>query len=71
MTLSIDLPPEITVQEARLALALKLFEEHRLSLGKAAEIAGHTKAAFMELAGKHGVAVFDQPVGDLSREVDA
>ena len=58
-----------SVTSPRLMLALKLFEEHRLSLGKASELAGFTKAAFMEVAGKHGVAVFDYPAGDLEREM--
>lgn len=68
-TLSIELPPDITAEEARLVLAIKLFEEHRISLGKASELAGYSKAAFMEIAGKHGVAVFDLPPGELADEV--
>ncbi len=68
-TLSVELPPDISADEARLLLALKLFEEHRVSTGKAAEIAGYSKAGFMEIAGKHGVAVFDYPPGDLEAEL--
>ena len=68
-SLTLDLPPDITADEARLLLALKLFETHRVSIGKAAEIAGFSKAAFMEIAGKYGVAVFDYPPGDLEREL--
>ena len=69
VSLQLDLPPDITADEARLLLALKLYEEHRISLGKAAEIAGYSKRAFMELAGKHGVAIFDYAPGDLEREL--
>lgn len=69
VSISLDLLPEITADEARLLLALKLFETHRVSLGKAAEIAGYSKSAFMEVAGKYGVAIFDYPPGDLDREV--
>lgn len=68
--LTLDLPPDITPDEARLMLALKLFDEHRVSMGKAAEIAGYSKPAFMEIAGKHGVPVFDYPEGDLEREMN-
>jgi predicted HTH domain antitoxin len=68
LSLSLDLPPDISADEARLMLALKLFEEHRISMGKAAELAGYSKSTFMELAGKHGVAVFDYPAGELERE---
>lgn len=68
LSLTIDLPPEITADEARLLLALKLFETHRVSIGKAAQIAGYSKTAFMEVASKHGVPVFDYPPGELERE---
>jgi predicted HTH domain antitoxin len=68
-TLTLSLPDEITADEARLLLALKLFELHRISIGRAAEIAGYSKAAFMEVASKHGVPVFDYPPGDLEREL--
>jgi predicted HTH domain antitoxin len=68
LSITLDLPAEITADEARLLLALKLYEEHRVSLGKAAEVAGYSKSAFMELAGKHGVCVFDYEPGDLDHE---
>jgi len=68
-TLTVNLPPDITDEEACLMLALRLLQEHRVSLGKAAEIAGYSKPAFMEVASKHGVAVFDYPPGDLEREL--
>lgn len=67
-SITLNLPPDISAEEALLLLALKLYEEHRISLGKAAEIAGYSKAAFMEIAGKHGVPVFDYPPGELERE---
>ncbi|MBI1785349.1 UPF0175 family protein [Candidatus Sumerlaeota bacterium] len=69
VSFTLDLPPEITADEARLLLALKLIETHRISLGKAAEIAGYSKAAFMEVASKHGMPVFDYAPGDLEREL--
>jgi predicted HTH domain antitoxin len=69
VNLSLDLPAEISANEATLLLALKLFEEHRISFGKAAELAGYSKSAFMEIAGKHGVAVFDYPLAELEREM--
>ena len=69
LQIELDLPLDITADEARLLLALKLYEEHRISLGKAAEVAGYTKPEFMDVAGKHGVAVFDYPPGELEREI--
>lgn len=67
--LIIQLPPEVPVEEARLLLSAKLFETGRLSLGQAAELAGYSKATFMELLGKMGIPVFDYPPEDLEREL--
>jgi predicted HTH domain antitoxin len=67
--LTLELPHDITPDEARLMLALRLLEEHRISLGKGAEISGYSKVAFIEIAAKHGVAVLDYPPGDLQREM--
>ncbi len=63
--LTISLPGSISQDEARLCLAIKLFELGRLSCGQAAELAGYSKRTFMELLGKHSVAVFDYPVEEL------
>jgi len=68
MKLVLDLPPEVPADEAATLLAIKLWESGRLSLGQAAQLAGHSKPAFMELLGKHGVPVFDYPADDLSHE---
>jgi predicted HTH domain antitoxin len=51
-TLVVELPTEIDAEEARLLLAIKLYEMGRLSLGQAAQRAGYSKPAFMELLGK-------------------
>jgi predicted HTH domain antitoxin len=37
----LELPPEVTAEEARLLLAIKLYETHKLSLGQAAQVAGY------------------------------
>jgi predicted HTH domain antitoxin len=58
---TIAIPPSVTEGEARLYLAMKLFEIERLSCGQAAELAGYSKRTFMELLGKHEVAVMDYP----------
>ncbi len=54
--LKVTLPQEVSVEEARLLLMIKLFETGRLSLGQAARLAGHSKRTFMEMLGKSGVA---------------
>ena len=66
--MQVDLPPEIQVEEARLLLSMKLFETGQLTLGQAANLAGYSKRAFMELLGKRGVEVFNYPPEDLEAE---
>jgi predicted HTH domain antitoxin len=66
--LRVDLPPEVPIEEARLMLMVKLYETGRLSLGQAAELAGYSVRAFIELLGKLGVPVFDYPADELPEE---
>ena len=68
--LRVELPVEVPVDEARLLLMVKLFDTGRLSLGQAATAAGYSKAAFIEVLGKLGVAVFDYAAKDLRAELD-
>jgi predicted HTH domain antitoxin len=68
--LKLQLPPEVSVEEARLMLMVKLFEAGRLSLGQAAKFAGYSKSTFIELLGKMGVAVFDYPAEELQKELE-
>jgi predicted HTH domain antitoxin len=56
-TVTIRLPDAISESEARLLLAVKLFEVGRLSCGQAAELAGLSKRTFMELLGQQRVTV--------------
>jgi predicted HTH domain antitoxin len=48
--LVIDLPPEVTAEEARLLLAIRLFEIGRLSMGQAARLAGCSRSTFIGMA---------------------
>jgi predicted HTH domain antitoxin len=68
---TIDLPPHVSTGEARLLLCAKLYESGRISLGKAAEMAGYSKRAFMELLAEEGVPVINASADDLERELDA
>ena len=67
--LSLQLPLDISAQEARFLLAAKLYEVGRLSIGQAAELSEYSKATFIELLGKAGIAVFDYPPEDLEKEM--
>ncbi|NER39807.1 MAG: UPF0175 family protein [Oscillatoria sp. SIO1A7] len=68
--LKVELPYDVSVEEAKLLLMGKLYEVGRLSLGQAAELAGYSRPTFMELLGKMGIAVFDYPSEDLEREMN-
>jgi predicted HTH domain antitoxin len=66
-----ELPPEVSEDEARLLLAIKLYELGRLSLGQSAKLAGYSKRAFIELLGKYGVPVVAYSPEELRGEVQA
>ena len=66
---TIAIPPSVTEGEAKLYLSMKLFEIGRLSCGQAAELAGYSKRTYMELLGRHGVAVMDYPAGELQDDL--
>lgn len=67
--INIDLPPSISTDEAKLLLAAKLYEVGKLSLGKAANLAGYSKSTFIELISKMGILVVNYPADDLDREL--
>lgn len=64
--------PQALEEELRFLLAVKLFELHRLSLGKAAEFCGMSKLHFMFELGRLQVPVMnlhdDQIADELSDE---
>lgn len=65
----LQLPPDVSDEDARLLLAVRLFEEGRLSLGRAAEIAGHSRPAFMEILAHKGVPPVNYPPEDLADDL--
>ena len=66
--LELELPASIPKEEARLMLALKLFEKGRLTLGQAARLAGYSKRAFIDVLGLEGVNVLDSDPAELAAE---
>lgn len=62
-TISIEIPREVihatrmTPQELRRELALHLFQQGKLSFGKAREMADMTAWAFQQLLGSRGIPV--------------
>jgi predicted HTH domain antitoxin len=55
-------------QEAAQLLALELYREDKVSLGRAAELCQTPLAAFMDFAAKHGVPPLRYSPADLEEE---
>ena len=55
-------------QEAARLLALELYREDKVSLGRAAELCETPLAAFMDFAAKHGVPPLRYSFEDLDEE---
>ena len=70
-TLTLNIPDSLDLDNKYLAMlvATKLYEQGKLSLGQAAEVAGLTKRTFTELLGTYNVSIFNFPASDLSRDV--
>lgn len=77
-TLTIELPrdglpspaelPDDFADEVRWLLALKLFEQGRISSGKAGTLSGLGRVAFLLAAGRAGVPVVDLGADELADE---
>ncbi|MCK4277953.1 MAG: UPF0175 family protein [Desulfurellaceae bacterium] len=63
--------PEINIreEEVRVLLAIKLLEDGIVSLGKAAEIAGFSEKAFVEILIHRGVSPVKYSKIDLDKEL--
>lgn len=70
-TVTINLPDslDLTPQETVTALAARLYELGKLSLGQAAEVAGLSKRTFMESLARYGVSVFNFPPDELDNDI--
>ena len=70
-TLTLNIPDTLDVDNRDLAMLVstQLYEQGKLSLGQAAELAGLTKRTFAELLGKYNVSIFNFPASDLSKDV--
>jgi len=68
--LRVTLPFSLSEDEAKLLLAVKLYEVGKVSLGQAAKLAGFSKRAFMEVLGRYHIPIFDYSPDDLRQEID-
>ncbi|WP_017260234.1 UPF0175 family protein [Pedobacter arcticus] len=71
-TLSIALPDnlDLSTKEVTTALAAQLYDIGKLSLGQAANLAGYSKATFMELLSNYKVSVFNYPAEELDQDFE-
>jgi hypothetical protein len=80
-TMTIELPvdglpspaelPNNFSEEARYLLALKLFEQGRISSGKAGRLASMGRVEFLLAASRDGVAVVDMTEAEMDKEFAA
>lgn len=70
-TVTLNIPDHLDLgdREVAMLVATRLYEQGKLSLGQAAEIAGLTKRTFAELLGSCNISIFNYPASDLARDV--
>lgn len=70
-TLTLNIPDTLEMDNKDLAMLIstQLYEQGKLSLGQAAEVAGLSKRTFAELLGSYQVSIFNFPASDLSNDV--
>ena len=62
-------PQSLSEDEAKLLLAVKLFEVGKVTLGQAAKMAEISKRSFLEILGRYGIPVFNYSPEELRLEV--
>ncbi len=62
--------PEEFREQARLMLALKLYETGKLSTGLAAKLAGVPRVTFLFLLGQHGLSPFSEEPSELTQDLE-
>lgn len=68
--LKVTLPLGLSEDEAKLLLAVKLYEVGKVSLGQAAKLAGFSNRTFMEVLGRYHVPLFNYDPEELRQEMD-
>jgi predicted HTH domain antitoxin len=70
-TIEVHIPDTVDLKdyEFSMIIATKLYQDAKLSAGQAAEIAGLSKRAFLEIRGKYGDSVFSDSINDLQSDI--
>lgn len=63
--------PQDIGKKLKIALALVLFQEKSISLGKATELAEMSRASFIELLKEHGIPLYEYTEKDFERDQQA
>lgn len=60
--------PEEVKKKLKIALAILLFQEKSISLGKATELAEMSRVRFMEVLKEHNISVYEYGERDFERD---
>ena len=63
--------PEDVKRKMKMALAILLFQEKSISLGKASELADVSRVRFMEALKEHGLPSYEYSEKDFKRDQEA
>jgi len=69
LTLTVPDMANLSQTDAQILFAIKLFEAEKLSVGKAAEVAGLSYRTFYELLGRYGVPIVNMTTEDTEQEI--
>ena len=64
---ALQVDPDQMIREMRLLSAVRWYEQGRISQGKAAEIAGLSRAAFINALADFSVSPFQETVEEIAR----
>ena len=68
--ISLKETPESIAQELATLAAVKLFEMGKLSSGRAAQLAGMSRVAFLTTLGRYHVSPFQMTAAELEQDIE-
>lgn len=70
-TIQLNIPDNLDLKDYDFSMivAVKLYEDAKLSAGQAAEMVGLSKRAFIEILGKYGVSLISTSITDLQSDI--